>query len=178
MNLWTCILVADQFWNSFETLNENDQRFQNAILDATEHTDDLDGAVAFVEGNGIKGTSIPSIVNLAFASELYLKAYLFATGSTSPKIHEVRKLFDALNPDAKEALFAHLLGNGAGNTRENVLDRLDTNNKAFEVFRYFHEVKDSADYMTGFARNLCTSLQALLAPYKAAELKKIRAVID
>jgi hypothetical protein len=174
MHLLTCILVADQFWHTFEKLSENDHQYQNAVLEARDHTDDPDEAVRIVENTGIKGTGIPAIVNIAFASELYLKAYLVATGSGWSKGHEVRKLFERLKPDAKKALFVHLYGNGVENTEANVLRRLDHNNKAFEVFRYFHEVPDEASYMTGFARNLCTSLQALLAPYKEAELKRFR----
>jgi hypothetical protein len=169
----TCLLVADQFWHAFKMLHANEKLFQDELIEAMEDVDSLEEAADRVQSSGINATGIAAIVNIAFATELYLKAYHVATGTGWQRGHNTRKLFDELSDQARRQLFQSLSENGTGNTEPNVLVRLSHNSDAFEKFRYFHEIPE-ASYMIGFAQNLATSLQSLLKPFRDEQANALR----
>lgn len=174
MSFLSCVLVADQFWNAFEMLNENEHRVRAEIDAGFSSTAPTGAFLDKIDNREFKSTGIAAIVNISFATELYLKAYHVATGTGWQRGHDTKRLFDTLSPAARDALFEVLFNNEIGNTKSNVLDRLAHNSDAFEKFRYFHEIPE-ASYMIGFAKNLVTSLRLLIEPFAKAEVMSLRA---
>lgn len=88
-----------------------------------------------IKDNEFEIPLIPSIVCIAFATELYLKAVLTIENNLV-KSHELKKLFNALFKDTKDSIIQNL------KLTVTVFEmKLDEANNAFVEWRYVYEPK-------------------------------------
>ena len=76
--------------------------------------------------------SIPMIVMRAFTAELAIKAALSELSLKVPKTHNLRKLFDALPTELKDAVVSRI-------SEDEFENKLDNHARLFEEWRYFFE---------------------------------------
>jgi hypothetical protein len=105
---------------------------------------------------------IPAVVIYTFAIELYLKALLLASGSTSPpQVHKLDELFDRLPLDVRDRVEALASEYGSANWRRAVKarDALSEMRTSFVDWRYAHEKKAVASVQPGKLHMLLDVLQ-------------------
>jgi len=89
-------------------------------------------------------------VNLAFATELYLKAIMEAEKKEIKHGHNIKTLFNFLDNKTQDAVFNHWRKVAGENipdskmVREGFKDNLFACSKVFERFRYIHERADTS----------------------------------
>ncbi|WP_157696456.1 HEPN domain-containing protein [Porphyrobacter sp. CACIAM 03H1] len=80
----------------------------------------------------------PTIANIAFASELYIKALIIARGDKVPKVHRLDKLYNSLPKPQRQKIrkrYAQIAGVGALTLRQHLVEL----SNAFEDWRYIFE---------------------------------------
>ena len=92
------------------------------------------------ESADIEWYTVPSIVNSAFACEVYLKALNKYYGSQIEKNHKLNELFDALPEEQKTTIQAEVMNNYGGIWKNALgLNLLDCISDAFVTWRYNYE---------------------------------------
>lgn len=150
-------MQADDFFNAYLVLKENNEAFFESAGKTHEK------AKAF----GALPTMGPSVMNLAFSVELYIKDLHFALKGKAPRGHNIFKLFQALPEEVKQKIFAHdAISQNPFATRGNIfsplrftkayrpydgfIDQLKDISDGFEKWRYAHE-KTTLKYEEWFA---------------------------
>ena len=90
----------------------------------------------------IERYDMPSIINLAFACEVFLKSMLDYYGIDYKKVHELKKLFELLPEIIRVGIKFHIMENYAGKWRD-ACDReyLENISDAFVKWRYIYEYR-------------------------------------
>ena len=92
------------------------------------------------ESADIEWYTVPSIVNSAFACEVYLKALNKYDGSQIENNHKLNELFDALPEEQKTTIQAEVMNNYGGIWKNALgLNLLDCISDAFMTWRYNYE---------------------------------------
>lgn len=118
----------------------------------------------------------PSVVNLAFALELYIKDLHFAIKGKAPRGHNILKLYKTLPHTIKKEIIKHkAISQNPFHTRGNIFspkfysknystynrftDQIKAISKGFEDWRYSHENHNSLNYDTSFALALIEAIK-------------------
>lgn len=103
-------------------------------------------------GGKLERLAVPAIVCEAFSIELALKALLL----DALKIHDLKKLFDALDPSIQKAMIS-----ATKMEEQDFRASLSTAAKAFDDWRYVHE-KEALSVSTVFLSTLANAAQQVL----------------
>jgi len=104
-----------------------------------------------------------SVVNAAFAGELYLKCLIRDEGHTPHGKHKLKSLFLELNGKTQTEIrrrYAEIVGKASpaviasGTTETNLDKALDESNRSFDQFRYLYEVKPRTTTSSTFSAGL------------------------
>ncbi len=150
---------ADDFFNAYRVLSENnDAFFRHDFLSKIRLSKKVMGSFP---------TMAPSIVNLAFAVELYIKDLHFAHAGLVPRGHNIFRLYRKLPKKIKRQIFFHdsiinrpfatnapiyLLKRFSGERRNywGFLHQIKVISDGFEKWRYSYE-STTLRYVEGFA---------------------------
>lgn len=154
--------TAKQFWNTYLILKDNEQHIRDEINKINPFSISPVIYERMAAGE-LKNTGIPLVVNVAFASELYLKAlYLQSTGQEADYDHDHYNIFMQLPMNVQERLIEVMKTMlTEGTTDEFIHECIEMNSGAFNTWRYLHQFKE-ADHMTNFAAITVQALQQVL----------------
>lgn len=119
----------------------------------------------------------PSVVNLAFALELYIKDLHFAIKGKAPRGHSILQLYKSLPHHIKKEIIKHkaisqnpfhIRGNIFSpkfyskdySTYDRFADQIKAISKGFEDWRYSHENDNRLSYDSSFALALIEAIKA------------------
>lgn len=121
--------------------------------------------------------SIPSVINIAFSAELYLKSLISDTAEKVPKIHKLDELFDQLTSDQK-AMVKAKYSEIAGDSNLQLEEHLQQIANAFVDWRYSFEGSRDVriDHMFDVARALHDVIRELHPDWNVTEYLQSRIV--
>ncbi len=154
---------ASWFLNSYHIL-ENHEKEQLAIRIKRAQDHNVKHPDKHAEEIGYRDdpqTGLVSLVCLAFAVELYLKAVFEALGAKQ-KGHHIRKLFDRLPIDVQNELFNIQMKSVYGATLDDYKKWINIISNGFEEFRYSYEYKE-LEYHRGFALGMIATMEQLIS---------------
>lgn len=151
-------LAAKEFLDAFYVLSENNRRVRAEIAKSNPCSISPD-AMRRLKSGELKQTSIPDVMCLAFAIELYLKSLILKLSAIPATGHSLVKLYEHLPASAQSSIFSRTAQTFGGLlTEATFAENLASIDKAFVEWRYMFE-KGRADFKPSFAHGLALAVR-------------------
>ena len=115
-----------------------------------------DNKIKIISSGNILTLKAPTIVNIAFACELYLKAILLEQGAGIPETHELDFLYGQLSQQRRTQI-----RKACGKKKEEFEQLITEYSKLFVQYRYSFDYEDKPNPKIIFLLNLTDTLQEM-----------------